>query len=263
GPQRGAYSRTSGHYSGFHPYQRTVPKFKNNSVVFKQEGLADGSLNDKTEAMPTIAFASSYARDQSDQQPEPTKLCPTFTWTGICSRRGCSHLHDPEKQSVCKHWLFKGECPKGDSCALSHSPSAHNAPNCQHFQEGRCNNENCRFAHVRVNPAAQNCYAFGLIGYCEDGAKCRELHAHECPRYSNKGSCPYGDNCRLGHVRRASRMRRAPSHSSESRFSPPESIKEEVDEQKDAKPHVGSVEAKAAQTHHKFTQQVDYVSLSD
>jgi hypothetical protein len=157
---------------------------------------------------------------------------------------------------VCKRWLFKGECLKGDSCPLSHNPTPHNAPTCQHFQEGRCNNDNCRFSHVRINPAAPNCEAFGLLGYCEKGADCSELHAHECPHFSNAGSCPYGDRCRLGHVHRASRMRKATRQSSEGQSSREGSPQQESNDAK-AETWIGG----ANEDPHQFTQQVDYVSL--
>jgi hypothetical protein len=177
---------------------------------------------------------------------------------GICSRHGCRRLHDPEKQAVCKRYLFKGECPKGAACPLSHEASAHNAPTCQHFQEGRCTNDNCRFSHVKVNAAALNCESFGVLGYCEKGATCPELHAHECPHFSNTGTCSYGDNCRLGHVYRASRMRATTRPSSEQASSREYSPKKQSDDTADAETFIGA----AVEQPHQFSQQVDFVSLN-
>jgi hypothetical protein len=170
-------------------------------------------------------------------------------------------VHDPEKQAVCKSWLFKGSCPKGDACALSHDANPHNAPTCQHFQEARCNNENCRFSHVRISPTALNCEQFGVMGYCEKGADCFELHAHECPHFSNTGSCFYGDHCRLNHVRRASRLRKAARQPSEGLSSLSNNSKEDIDDTAAAETWVGPDANDAARDPHQFTQQADFVAL--
>lgn len=252
GHQRGGYSYGRGGPSAYHPYQRPPPlhvahKFKNKSVTFNKSDLYLEASEAKKVA--TLTSNSTHSRQGNQQQTEQTNLCPAFTLTGVCTRHGCRHLHDPNKQAVCKRWLFKGDCPKGDSCPLSHTPSPHNAPTCQHFQEGRCNNDKCRFAHIRINPAASNCEAFGLVGYCEKGASCPELHAHECPHFSNTGTCPFGDKCRLGHVHRASRMRKTTRHPSEGRSSPSDGPEEDM----------GNTRDQPVQNPHQFTQQVDFV----
>lgn len=176
---------------------------------------------------------------------------------GFCSRHGCRRLHDPEKQAVCRRWLFKGDCPKGAACPLSHEASAHNAPTCQHFQEGRCTKEHCSFSHVKVNPAALNCESFGVLGYCEKGTACPELHVHECPHFSNNGTCLYGDSCRLGHVYRASRMRKTNRSTPEGLSSREDSPKEQSVEPADTETLIRG----AADQPHQFSQQVDFVSL--
>jgi hypothetical protein len=138
----------------------------------------------------------------------------------------------------------------GEQCSLSHEASPHNAPTCLHFQAGRCNNDDCRFAHVRINPAALNCEAFGSLGYCEKGDKCAELHAHECPSFSNTGTCRYGDDCRLGHVRRASRMRKSTRLSSPAR-SPSSNTPNRSNTPEDMDTAEDNLE--------QFTQQADFV----
>jgi hypothetical protein len=282
GYHRGGYTHSRGAHAAYHPYQRPPPargpqKFRNKSVIFNKDALT-GEMSDGTlVSVPTTDSAS--LEEGIQQHIEPQTLCPAFTMTGtkrrdapqlhspfqvsnhgvgVCSRHGCRHLHNPDKLAVCKRWLFKGDCPKGDSCSLSHDPSAHNAPTCQHFQEGRCNNDNCRFSHIRINPAAPNCEAFGSLGYCEKGAECSELHAHECPQFSNTGACPFGDKCRLGHVHRAARMRKAARVSPEEQSSHEGSPKEVPDDSADSETWIRG----AAQDTHHFTQQVDFVSLS-
>jgi hypothetical protein len=96
---------------------------------------------------------------------------------------------------------------------------------------------------------------------CEKGADCAELHAHECPHFSNTGSCFYGEKCRLGHVRRAARMRKATRHSSEVQTPPSDTSKEDRDATTDAEILIGRDEKQTAQNAHLFTQQVDFVSL--
>jgi hypothetical protein len=181
--------------------------------------------------------------------------------SGVCTRHGCRYIHDPNKQALCKRWLYKNDCPKGDYCSLSHTATSHNAPTCLHFQEGRCNNDNCRFAHVRINPAALNCLAFGRLGYCEKGHTCGELHAYECPTFANTGTCRYGDKCRLGHVRRASRMRQASRPSSVDKSSRSNSPEQELDVAEDVEEWVHPTSDSGVPPH-QFTQQADFVPLA-
>ena len=104
-----------------------------------------------------------------------------------------------------------------------------------------------------------NCEAFGVLGYCEKGTDCFELHAHECPHFSNTGSCYYGDHCRLGHVRRASRLRRAARQTSEGLSSSSESSVDDAEELEDAETWTGATDT--TQEPHHFTQQADFVAL--
>ena len=77
-----------------------------------------------------------------------------------------------------------------------------------HFLRGNCTNEKCRYAHVRVNPAAPVCRAFARLGYCDKGAECADRHVFECPDYANKGFCR-NETCRLPHVDRAGQIRKS------------------------------------------------------
>jgi hypothetical protein len=110
--------------------------------------------------------------------------------------------------SICKNLLYKGSC-SDEYCAVSHEPSPHNMPSCLHFLQGRCTKDDCRFIHANVGREATNCVAFGTLGYCEKGSACTELHLRECPFFSNKDFCHWKDSCRLGHVYRASRMKKS------------------------------------------------------
>lgn len=176
----------------------------------------------------------------------------------MCTRHGCPLLHDPDKLALCKRWLFKNDCQRGDHCSLSHEPTPHNVPTCLHFQEGRCTNEDCRFAHIRVNPAAQTCDAFGRLGYCEKGVECADLHAYECPDFANKGECIRGDKCHHRHIHRASRMRKPTGRSS-----PEDRSRATSSEVEAAQTQIQSwsIErtAHASDIPHLFTEQVDYV----
>ena len=79
-------------------------------------------------------------------------------------------------------------------------------PACLHFLRGRCSKASCRYAHVRVNPAAPICRSFASLGYCSQGALCKERHMIECPDYASTGDCR-SKNCRLPHVDRAAQIR--------------------------------------------------------
>lgn len=79
---------------------------------------------------------------------------------------------------------------------------------CIHFAKGYCTNDDCRYAHVRVNPNAPICTAFAYNGYCPEGAECAKRHVYECPEYDEKGDCTR-KNCKLPHVERAGKKRAA------------------------------------------------------
>ena len=108
---------------------------------------------------------------------------------------------------MCKNFLQTGKCSAGDSCDLSHDPTPERVPACLHFVRGKCSNPRCRYAHVRVNPSAQVCRDFAILGYCSRGASCTERHVHECPDYANTGICRK-TKCHLPHIDRAGQIRK-------------------------------------------------------
>ncbi|CAD6505542.1 BgTH12-01032 [Blumeria graminis f. sp. triticale] len=124
----------------------------------------------------------------------------------------CRYIHDPSKVAVCKEFLLKGSCASGESCDLSHELTPERTPSCLHFTRGNCANPNCRYIHVRVSPLALVCRPFGLNGYCDKGSTCTERHIHECPDFSNTGTCN-NRGCKLLHREKASVMRNRASRS--------------------------------------------------
>ncbi|TVY56673.1 Zinc finger CCCH domain-containing protein [Lachnellula cervina] len=137
--------------------------------------------------------------------------CKMFTTTGICSKGPkCRYIHDASKVAVCKDFLLKGSCPSGELCDLSHDLTPERTPNCLHFARGNCSNANCRYTHVRVSPSALVCRPFAIYGYCEKGTSCEDRHIHECPDFSNTGTCTT-KGCKLPHRHKASVMRTNPS----------------------------------------------------
>ncbi|EMD63253.1 hypothetical protein COCSADRAFT_38119 [Bipolaris sorokiniana ND90Pr] len=258
-PYHNAFHRKRGGYGhgfanrSYHPYQRSITHKPIDATKSRE---ASDSESPSKQPLNTTAPTNDHSTDLQN-------LCRTFTSAGVCSRHGCPYIHDPDRQAVCKRWFYKDACPMGEQCSLSHKASPHNAPTCLHFQAGRCANDGCRFAHIRTNPAALNCEAFGSLGYCEKGDKCAELHAHECPSFANTGTCRYGDECRLGHVRRASRMRKttrlsspagSPSSNTPNRSRTPEDMVT-------IKDNLEQIIPKASVDHEprQFTQQADFV----
>ncbi|KAI1007338.1 hypothetical protein K3495_g886 [Podosphaera aphanis] len=141
------------------------------------------------------------------------ELCRIFTTTGSCPKGPtCRYVHNPTKVAVCKEYLLKGSCPNGESCDLSHELTPERTPACLHFARGNCNNSSCRYTHVRVSPSALVCREFGRYGYCEKGLTCMERHVHECPDFSNTGTCSTR-GCKLPHREKASIMRNKASNS--------------------------------------------------
>ena len=116
---------------------------------------------------------------------------------------------------MCKDYLQTGSCPTGDSCDLSHESIPERTPACLHFLRGKCSNPSCRYAHVRVNPSAQVCKDFAVLGYCSKGAACPERHVHECPDYANTGVCRK-PKCHLPHVDRAGQIRKHAANNTDS-----------------------------------------------
>ncbi|PLB37165.1 CCCH zinc finger protein [Aspergillus candidus] len=136
------------------------------------------------------------------------ELCTRFTTTGTCYKGPtCPYIHDPNKVAICKDFLQTGKCNAGISCDLSHEPSPHRSPTCMHFLRGRCANPECRYAHIRLTPGAPVCRDFANLGYCEKGEACEQRHDHECPDYSNTGTCNK-KRCRLPHIDRAGQIRK-------------------------------------------------------
>lgn len=113
--------------------------------------------------------------------------------------------------AVCKTFLLKGDCPCGENCDLSHDLTVERTPHCLHFAKDSCTKADCKYAHVKVSPAAPLCESFGLRGYCAQGAACPARHVlHECPYFSNTGVCKLRD-CKLPHRERASVLRKKES----------------------------------------------------
>ncbi|KAF2096928.1 hypothetical protein NA57DRAFT_78517 [Rhizodiscina lignyota] len=167
-----------------------------------------------------------------------TELCPVFTTTGSClNGPNCRFTHDPNKVAICKDFLAKGSCPHGDNCDLSHDPTPNRVPACIHFLRGNCTNDDCRYAHVKVNPGAPVCRQFATLGYCEKGVACDERHVKECPDYANKGAC-HKKSCQLPHVDRAGQLRKAASaqvsEGNDDRTSDPSSDEEDISEDIDS-----------------------------
>jgi len=151
-----------------------------------------------------------------DRRPEPhfsdraSVSHPIITnrSTGSCTHGPrCRYVHDPHKVAICKEFLQQGECLHGDNCDLSHDPTPERTPTCLHFARDSCTKPDCRYAHVKVSPAAPVCRDFGFYGYCAKGASCPDRHAFECPDFSNTGVCKI-KGCKLPHRERASVLRR-------------------------------------------------------
>ncbi|ORY82618.1 hypothetical protein BCR37DRAFT_316943 [Protomyces lactucae-debilis] len=105
-----------------------------------------------------------------------TKRCTHFTRRGFCSRVGCQGRHTPGEVAVCPFYL-RGTCTK-DDCTQSHSPNAHNTPQCTRFAAGGCTVEACRFVHeeMQQQPDAAVCMGFDKLGWCDAGVACHQRH---------------------------------------------------------------------------------------
>lgn len=133
---------------------------------------------------------------------------------GACPKGpSCPYVHNPNKVAICKDYLQTGACSAGESCDLSHEATPERVPACLHFLRGNCSNDQCRYAHVRVNPTAPVCRPFASLGFCEKGASCGDRHVFECPDYARSGTCN-NKKCRLPHVDRAGQLRKMEANDS-------------------------------------------------
>ena len=138
----------------------------------------------------------------------------------------CPYLHDPDKLAICPNFL-SSTCPNSpENCSLSHNPTAHNTPQCSYFQKGSCTlGDECHYSHVSVGKSAPVCADFADIGYCNDGALCKNRHVKECPRYSSTGLCNK-KHCKLPHIDTVQTVRKRQASNVEDgneRLSEPES----------------------------------------
>ncbi|KAJ7464602.1 hypothetical protein FB451DRAFT_1094410 [Mycena latifolia] len=137
---------------------------------------------------------------------------PPFVSLGTCSRGlTCLYQHDPAKIAICWNFL-QGNCPNNaETCNLSHDPTPERTPLCLHFlNKGRCTRERCPFPHVNVGARSGVCRDFAVLGYCARGLDCDKQHVRECPDFAERGACAT-KGCKLPHVIRASRNRKAPA----------------------------------------------------
>lgn len=75
---------------------------------------------------------------------------------------------------------------------------------CVHFSRGHCTRENCPYTHMdSLSDDASVCPDFAVLGWCDNGSKCKNLHVNECPDFNRTGTCPRGTSCKMPHFRRA------------------------------------------------------------
>ncbi|KAF2459926.1 hypothetical protein BDY21DRAFT_181266 [Lineolata rhizophorae] len=219
---------------------------------------------------------------RSHTSPRPAKGAPEFLQFPVAVRRriltcilglcpkgpSCRDIHDPNKLAICRDFLHKGYCPNQTYCNLSHDPSSERVPACVHFLKGHCTKDDCRYAHVHVNPAAPVCDAFATLGYCAKGSACTDRHVNECPDYANTGVCQK-DKCRLPHVDRASRLRQtaAPTAASDSGekhvVDKPSGQRdfESDEDDSDTENENAMMQETLSEGSHELSQQKDFVSL--
>lgn len=88
--------------------------------------------------------------------------CLFFCRFGKCSKsdEACRYVHDKSKVAVCRAFLRKGGCDKGDKCLLTHAVQAEKMPVCIYFERGMCFTPNCPYLHVKVSQNAAVCPSF-------------------------------------------------------------------------------------------------------
>jgi len=189
--------------------------------------------------------------------------------TGTCQFGSrCRFAHDPNKVAVCKTFVKRGDCSRGDSCDLSHDITYHRVPACTYFLRGNCIDDACRYPHVHVSPAASVCRPFATLGYCAKGADCDKSHVIECPDYANHGFCAKHESgkCLLPHIDHASVLRKAAGRQAKMSASASQdgsdlsSNAEEPDDAEDVDSDMEMLEPDW--NSHELSQQQDFVGFS-
>ncbi|EPQ27006.1 uncharacterized protein PFL1_05290 [Pseudozyma flocculosa PF-1] len=148
------------------------------------------------------------------------QLCPDFLATRSCPRStACPRRHvspsplnflapnshllrDPNKRTVCKHWL-RGLCKKGEQCDYLHEYDLRRIPECRFFATfGFCNSgDDCLYLHVDRKIKRRECQRYNR-GFCPRGPDCPKKHVRRvaCPWYLC-GFCPLGPSCKMGHIK--------------------------------------------------------------
>lgn len=110
--------------------------------------VAAVALTDHAYRFKRNAKARSLVRVQPDATSTP--ICPSFLRGRACTDASCLKRHDVPKEF--------------------------GMPACFYFQQkGLCYKDDCPFRHVKVNPRAEVCPSFALLGFCEE-AGCAMQH---------------------------------------------------------------------------------------
>lgn len=105
------------------------------------------------------ASSAAAKKKSTKKTAEP---CLFFCRFGKCSKSDeeCRYVHDRAKVAVCRAFLRKGGCDKGDKCLLTHAVQAEKMPVCIYFEKGMCFTPNCPYLHVKVSKNAAVCPRF-------------------------------------------------------------------------------------------------------
>jgi len=214
----------------------------------------------KTYSCRVAPFESSGSVLGSQRKTPGLSLClsrrTTNVSVGQCTRE-CLFVHDFEKVAACRSFLLKHYCSAGPDCSLSHDLTPNRTPMCIYFARGNCTNAECPYTHVRPQPGAPVCNAFGKLGYCDLGAECLDVHVFECPDFANTGHCP-NKGCRLPHVERAGQLRK---RAGVANGSPNDTSDENTDVQEDPDDPESDDAVGESESNSAFTQQQDYIRL--
>lgn len=194
--------------------------------------LLNGNIPAGLETPIEVRFASPKGQGKGKDSPGKGKAADRFS----------PYNSAADTKPVCRHFL-QNKCTYGDNCTFSHAVGSSNgnaslgtrptpmpmaavagSPSkstlCRHFEQGRCNVPNCRFAHSveELSEAAQ--YEMGVqMAPVQTG---RVVKTSMC-RHFEQGKCNVAD-CRFAHS--PAELGAAPDNagSRSGRFRTPESV---------------------------------------
>lgn len=143
-----------------------------NMTLYRGKGGEATAVKSSNSGKGKAAAADTGKNKKKNRVQKTNEPCLFFCKFGKCSKsdEACRYVHDKAKVAVCRAFLRKGGCDKGDKCLLTHAVQAEKMPVCIYFERGMCFTPNCPYLHVKVSQNAAVCPSFLKVRVVVRGA---------------------------------------------------------------------------------------------